>query len=278
MSRGTNYVAVAALAAASVAGNACLLESEKPLSASEARQALEETAAAFQAEALVANTVELNTNFTIGGAVEAAAQELRDFVLAQLPCAEVTLEDTSLSVTYGANGSCAYHGHTYQGTHTITLVSVDDANIVIDHDWDEVTNGIVMVDGSATVTWAASDQTRRVQHQLSWTDLSRDASFTGSGDRLQGPLDMDWGRGLVVAGHRSWSSDRGDWQLTIEGIRARWDDPVPEAGIYGLETPFDGKSMTLGFERVDADTIAVTVESGNRSFSFNVNKLGIITE
>lgn len=278
MSRGTRYLAAATIVATTLLSSSCLLESNKPLSASEARQALEETAAAFQAEALVANTVELNTSFTIGGAVEAAAQELHDFVTSQLPCSEVTLDDASLSVVYGANGSCPYNGHAYQGTHTITLVSVDASGIVVDHEWDEVDNGIVMVDGSATVTWTADDQTRRVQHQLEWTDLARDASFTGGGDRLQGPLDMDWANGIVVDGNRSWSSERGDWQLTIDGIRARWDDPVPEAGSYGLDTPFDGKSMTLGFERVDADTIAVTVESGNRSFSFNVSKLGIITE
>lgn len=278
MSRGTRYFAAAALAATALVSSSCLLESEKPLSADEARQALEETAAAFQAEALVANTVELNTHFTIGGAVEAAAQELHDFVTSQLPCADVTLEDTSLRVTYGAAGACPYHGHSYQGTHTITLVSVDASGIVIDHDWDEVDNGVVMVDGTATVTWTVDDQTRRVQHQLTWTDLVREASFVGSGDRVQGPLEMSWEEGIVVDGTRSWSSDRGDWQLTIDGIRAHWDDPVPEAGTYRLQTPFDGKSMTLGFERVDDDTIAVTVESGNRSFSFNVNKVGMITE
>ena len=278
MSRGTTYFAVMALAASALTASSCLIESEKPLTVNQARQALEETAIAFQAEALVANTVELNTSFTIGGAVEAAAQELRDFVEAQLPCADVTLADASLSITYGANGSCPYHGHVYQGTHTITLVSVDASGIVIDHDWDEVDNGVVMVDGTATVTWTADDLTRRVQHELTWTDLSRDASFIGSGDRVQGPLDMSWEEGIEVNGTRSWTSDRGDWDLGIDGIRAHWDDPVPEAGTYELETPFEGKTMSLGFERLDADTITVTVESGNRSFSFNVNKLGIITE
>ena len=276
MSRGITFCTVVALAATMT--SSCLLESERPLSATEARQALEEAAAAHQAETLVANTVELNTNFTIGGAVEAAAQELRDFVASQLPCADVMLQDASLVVAYGVNGSCPFHGHSFQGTHTITLVSVDASAIVIEHDWDEVDNGIVMVDGTATVTWAAADQTRRVQHELTWTDLVREASFTGSGDRVQGPLDMDWSEGIQIDGARSWSSERGDWQLTIDGIRAHWDDPVPEAGTYALETPFDGKSMTLGFERVDANTIAVTVESKNRSFSFNVNKVGIITE
>jgi len=275
MRRGTTFTIVTVIA---LSGSSCLRQSQKPLTANQARQALEETATAFRAEALVSNTVELNTNFTIGGAVEDAAQELRDFVEAQLPCAEVSLQDTSLSVTYGANGSCAYHGQYYQGTHTITLVSVDEAQVVIDHEWDEVDNGVVMVDGTATVTWSLDDLTRQVQHELTWTDLAHHSSFTGSGDRTQGPLDGSWEEGIEVDGTRDWSSDRGEWHLGIEGIHAHWDDPIPEAGVYELETPFDGKSMTLGFERLDEDTITVTVESGKRSFSFNVNKLGIISE
>lgn len=266
-----------ALPLAVLSSSSCLRESDKPLTATQAQQALEETATAFRAEALISNTVELNTHFTIGGAVEAAAQELRDFVASQLPCAEVTLDGASLSVEYGAEGSCPYHGQVYHGVHIITLVSVAEGDVVIEHEWDEVDNGQVMVDGTATVTWGLDDATRRVEHELQWSDLQRKTSFTGSGDRLQGPLGT-WDEGITVEGFRDWSSDRGDWHLDIEGVEARWDDPVPQTGTYSLETPFDGKTLTLTFSRVDEATIEVTVESGNRSFSFNVNKLGIITE
>ena len=43
-------------------------------------------------------------------------------------------------------------------------------------------------------------------------------------------------------------------------------------------TPFDGKDLTLTFERVDEDTIEVTVSSGDSSFSFLVSKLGAIDD
>ena len=53
----------------------------------------------------------------------------------------------------------------------------------------------------------------------------------------------------------------------------RWRDPVPQAGTYRLATP-KGRSVTLSFSRVDADTIAVTLASGDKSFTFNVNSIG----
>ena len=56
-------------------------------------------------------------------------------------------------------------------------------------------------------------------------------------------------------------------------VEMRWADPVPQAGSYTLETPA-GKTLSLGFSRVDADTISVTVTGPRgRSFSFNVNKI-----
>ena len=38
------------------------------------------------------------------------------------------------------------------------------------------------------------------------------------------------------------------------------------------------KTATWAFERVDEDTIGVTVASGDKSFAFHVSKLGVITE
>ena len=75
-----------------------------------------------------------------------------------------------------------------------------------------------------------------------------------------------------------WSSDTGDWTLGIDGVQMRWVDPVPQAGTYELTTPFEGKTATFTFDRLDEDTIQVTVESGPNSFSFNVNKAGTVTE
>ncbi len=55
-------------------------------------------------------------------------------------------------------------------------------------------------------------------------------------------------------------------------------DPVPQSGSYTLDTP-EGKLVSLFFERVDDDTIAVTF-SGNRRQDrvFHVSKSGQVTD
>ena len=76
-----------------------------------------------------------------------------------------------------------------------------------------------------------------------------------------------------VAGTRSWTGKRGTWDLDINGVEMRWIDPVPQAGSYELTTPAD-KTLTLSFDRVDVDTIEVTVANGRGSFAFDVTSVG----
>ena len=96
-------------------------------------------------------------------------------------------------------------------------------------------------------------------------------------------LDGDLLVGLAVEGTREWTSQRGDWELAIDGVEARWIDPVPQAGTYELTTPFTGrngvlKTATLSFARIDDDTIRVTIASGDKSFAFDVTAEGQISE
>jgi hypothetical protein len=51
---------------------------------------------------------------------------------------------------------------------------------------------------------------------------------------------------------------------------------VPQAGTLALTTPRD-KLITLDFERIDADSIAVTASGGDRSIELAINKLGAIS-
>jgi hypothetical protein len=189
--------------------------------------------------------------------------------VSQLPCAEVSLEDRTLSIEYGANGDCDFNGQTYSGLHTITLESIDAGEAVVMHSWDELSNQTVQVSGEATVTWDIEDPSRRVEHELTWTRLSDDQTFVGTGDRRQTPLDEGLQVGFGVDGTRAWDADSGRWDLSINGVEMRWVDPVPQAGSYSLNTPFD-KQLSVGFERLDEDTITVTVSSGARSFDFDV--------
>jgi hypothetical protein len=90
-------------------------------------------------------------------------------------------------------------------------------------------------------------------------------------------LDGDVLQGIRVDGDRSREGQRGRWDLAAAGVELRWIDPVPQAGSYVLATP-SAKVLTMAFERVDEDTIQVSVTGGKQPFTFNVSKFGAITE
>ncbi len=249
------------------------------LTAAETLQALGETAQANQALTFASGTIEISTNFTIGEAVEAAADELRAFIESQLPCAEVNRDGAQLTVEYGAlPGDCSFHGQTYSGSHSVEIVSAAAGQLQVHHEWSDLANARLSVSGSADVTWSGPDASRRVEHSLTWTNLENGEEVVGSGDRTHSILPGGLAEGIAIEGQRAWTSKRGDWDLSIDGVEMRWVDPVPQSGTYELQTPFDGKSASFTFERVDEDTIRVTVESGQAEFHFDVSKAGNISE
>jgi hypothetical protein len=252
----------------------CTRKKNDELTFAEAQEALDEATVATEAATLLDGTVEISTSFTIGQAVEAAAGEIRNFIGSQLPCAAITLEGATLSVEYGANsGNCTYKGNEYSGTHSVTVSRNDDGDVEVDHTWTDLTNGKVSVSGSAEVTWSLSAKSRRVVHALTWTRVSDGRSATGSGDRTQTVLEGGLLEGIKVDGTREWKGKSGTWDLAIEGVEMRWIDPIPQDGSYVLRTP-KGKSVTMSFDRVDADTIRASIQgSGGRAFTFNVNTL-----
>ena len=246
------------------------------MTTAEAGQALEETGMEAQASAAVNNTIEISTNFTIGQAVQKAAEELKAFVETQLPCADITLVDHTLTVEYGVNpGNCTYKGQTYTGTHTITVSKDDQGEVVVEHTWDSLKNQRVSVSGSATVTWNLKDPSRHVVHDLTWTRLSDGRTGEGSGDTVQKPLPDGLKEGISVNGDRQWKGQKGQWDLSIDQIEMRWADPVPQAGSYELTAP-NGKTATLSFKRIDADTIEADFATGAKSYTFLVSKDGSV--
>lgn len=257
----------------------CPRDREEPLTVGEATQALEQASDAGLAEGLTSASVDISTNFTIGTAVKDAAAELRTFIGTQLPCAEIMLEDATLTVEYGVNeGDCAYRGHTFTGQQIISIDRNEDATIEVHHTWKDFSNGVVELDGTADVTWNFADKTRRVKHESHWKHLKSGRTGDGTGDRLQSVLAGGITEGIQVDGARTWDGERGHWDLAIDGVQMRWTDPVPQAGSYTLTTPFNGKSVSMSFDRVDDDTIQVTVEGPRRSFDFTVSKAGAIAE
>lgn len=257
-----------------VVGAGCRVER---LTSEEARESLDESSVASQAEALTAASVEISTDFTIGEAVEDAAQEIRGFIQSQLPCADIRLERATLTIEYGARpGSCVYRGQELSGTHVISVESNDEHDVIVQHSWQDLSNGRVSVTGEATVTWSLEDRSRHIVHELHWTRLSDGKTGVGSGNRTQTPLEGGLVEGIEIDGTRAWETARGRWELSIDHVQMRWMDPVPQAGSYVLDTPFD-KTVTLAFERIDSDSIGVTASSGDRSISLQINKLGLIS-
>lgn len=253
---------------------ACPKERERALTLDEASQALDEATAASEAESLTSVNVDISTSFTIGQGVVQALNEVQSFVASQFPCADVSVSEQTLTVVYGAKpGNCTYRGHQFSGTTEITISKNDAGQVVVEHEWTAMSNGVVSLTGSAQVTWDGTALTRNVQHDTTWTHLASGRVAHGSGNRTQSALNGDVTQGIRVDGARSWEGPRGNWELGISGVEMRWSDPVPQAGSYTLSTPFDA-NIAMAFSRLDADTIRVTVSGPKRSFAFNVSKTG----
>jgi hypothetical protein len=245
------------------------------LTRAEASEALEQAAASNAADALASANIEISTSFTLGKGLAEAAEELRTAIKSQLPCAEIMLEDATLTVAWDVNpGTCTYRGQKFTGTSAISVEKNSENQVLVHHDWTDLSNGRVTLNGSADVTWDFEAKERHVVHHAEWTDEKTGVTGVGDGDRTQAALDGDVTTGISIAGTRAWTGPQGTWDLTINGVELRWIDPVPQAGSYVLKTPKD-KTLTLAFERVDADTIEVSVANGTATFLFNVNSLGV---
>lgn len=251
---------------------------DEELTAAEARQAVDESSIESQASSLTSNSVEITTSFTIGKAAQEAAAELKAFVESQLPCADVTVSGATLAIEYGARGgNCTYRGHTYSGKHSVTIAKNEEAQVLVEHTWTDLSNGKVKVSGTAKATWDFDDRFRQIEHDLTWTRLSDGRTGRGTGSRKQTPLAGGLGEGWKVEGSRTWTGQSGRWDLSIEGVEWRWQDPVPQSGRYVLGTP-KGKSLTMSFSRVDEDTIAVSIDGAKRDFTFRVTSEGSVSE
>lgn len=270
-------ILVAAAAAMTFALTACPKDNGEPVTSSEAAESIDESTLSSQASELTSSSVELTTSFTLGQAVQTAVNELKTFIASQLPCADVVVSPNSLTVTYGAKpGLCVYRGHTYSGVHQITVVRTDTNDVEVDHKWTDLSNGVLKVSGTAQATWSVSAATRHVKHDLTWTRIADGRTGHGTGDETQKSLSGGLVEGFQVDGSRTWDGKSGHYDLAISGVQWRWVDPVPQAGSYTLGLP-NQKSLSLSFARVDDTRIRVTLQSGDKTYSFVVAKSGQIT-
>lgn len=268
------------LLALAVSLPACKKDEEENgnLTAAEAQQALTESASAASVESMTSSEIELTTDFTIGEGVEKAAADIREFYESQIPCADVSLERARVTVDFGVDGDCPWRGRTYTGQKTVEVGRASREGVQVTHGWTDFSNGAVTVTGESIVDWTFGELSRSVTHDLSWTD-TQGRSASGSGTRTQVLIDETEGlaAGIRVDGERNWTGGAGTWTLDVQGVEVRGEDPVPQAGTYVLTTPND-KTLSLGFSRVDADVIKVTVSFGRRSFDFNVRRSGSVEQ
>lgn len=264
---------------------------EEGFTAEEAQIAVEEAKLTTQTQALTGDvvevtTVEVETDFQIGEAIQEAVTTIANNVAEQIQCATVTIEGQTVEVDFGpVDEDCSGARKHYGGVVRITVDVIDEAHIEVHHSWEGLTNGeVTIVQGSADVAWDFDAMTRTIDHDINWAVAGEEETRVvhATGHRVQAPLDTALGvfEGIVVEGERQWTTDRGDWDLDIDAVEIRWIDPVPQAGSHALVTPFTDrrgqrKTLTLAYERVDEDTISVTVSGpGGQQFVINVNSWG----
>jgi hypothetical protein len=246
------------------------------MSADDAQSALEEAAVASQADTLISDTVEISTHFDIGQGLENAAEQIMAAIQAELPCAAIARSGSTLNIEYGANpGGCSYHGHQVTGAHSIHVMRNADNQVTVHHEWQDLSDGRLAIDGEADVSWSRTANRRHVLHDISYevtSGLDRGRTGIGSGDRTQSTIDG----GVRIDGARIWEAADGRYSLDLEDVEMRFIDPVPQAGTFQLTTPA-GEALTLVFRRIDTDSIRATIESPARSYGFVVHADGSVT-
>ncbi len=246
-----------------------------PMTWAEVSAALEESQTTARVDGFTSGIVEISTDFTMGQAVEDAAEELRAFLESQVPCSTVTRSNLTVTMDFGTlDDDCVWNGRTYAGVSQISLAELTDTTATIEHAWIGMTDGEITMDGGATVTWDADQASRHVTHEIVWTD-AEGVERIGGGDRTQTLIDRDAGieAGIVVQGSRDWATPDGDWVLSINDVEMRPQDPVPQDGEYQLANP-KGKTATLTFARLDDDTIEVVLSGGREDHVWHVTSIG----
>ena len=246
----------------------------------EALEALDQTAASARGEQATNETNEISTDFTIGAALQAAAEQFAAFWDSQQDCTTTTIEGATVTVDFGdLNDDCDFQGHHYGGIAQITVDSTAPGELQVTHEWFGLDNGDVRVDGGAVVDWSGADQTRHVHTEHTWTDVADGTTVEVVGDHVQGWIDENlriWG-GITMEGTRDWNTDAGDWHIDMTDLEIRLQDPVAQAGIISLTNP-EGRALSLIHERIDDRTIRITLEGTREPLVFDINQLGIPTE
>jgi hypothetical protein len=249
---------------------------DDPLTQEEAKEAVQSVEISGSAQGLTFDAVDISTHFTIGKGVVEAAAEIKLFAITQIPCADITIDQGHVTIDFGdLSDTCTYHGRTYAGVIKLDIER-SQGEVLVHHTWTGLTDGKVVVNGDADVSWSKDSAARHVTYDVNFTHPDMDRTMHATGDVTQKLIDANAGisAGVQIDGSREWTlNDEKTWTLDIEGVQVRGLDPVPQSGTYALTTPKD-KHVTLTFERVSATTIQVTL-TGPKGKSHTVNVISI---
>jgi hypothetical protein len=252
-----------------------------PMTNAEALEALDQTMRSDAGIEVTSDAVEVSTTFTLGAAVEAAADELAEFWDSQAPCTDVSVAGATATIDYGTLAdNCTYNGHTYAGISRITVVGAQAGAVDVAHEWEGLTDGEYQVDGTADVTWDGTALTREVTTSHTWIALDTGETVDVTGNHVMGTLEGDtfFDGGITLDGDRQWVTDDGDaWSLVFSDVEARWIDPAPQAGTFTVTSPA-GKTLDIAFSRVDETTIRADLTGTRQPLAFEITALGLVEE
>jgi len=247
----------------------------------EVLEALDQTADSSRGEQATNEPIEISTDFTIGDAVEAAAERVAAWWDSQEACTTTTVVDATVTVDFGdLEDDCDFEGYHYGGIAEITVDNTTEGEAQVTHVWTGLNNGDVEVNGGAVVNWSGNDQTRHVVTEHTWTDLEDGKSVDVEGDHIQGWIDEEeriWG-GITMEGTRDWVSSGGnEWHVDMTGLEIRLQDPVAQAGTIIVTDP-EGRELSFEHERQDDNTIRITIEGARNTHVYDINLIGVATE
>jgi hypothetical protein len=268
---------------ASVGTTGCDFGQFDQLDGAEFRAALEEAVESGQVQQLENGVIEITTDFTIGDGIEQVRQHIEDVLAACASTHVTSMDDVTIHVDFGpASEPCAYQGKLYSGEVEL-VITHDDDSIDVAHTYRDLSNGTYTLNGTQDVSWTGNALEvgavveRHIVSDLAWdgprghVDHQAERTMTFM-DWLEGPTQR-----IRIDGEHQWQRGEDEWHLDVAQVELRLVDPVPQSGSYTLTLP-NGKQAGLLFERVDADTIAVTMTGARRDRVFHVTKLGVIQE
>jgi len=251
------------------------------LTAAEMRSAVNESVESGQVESVENGVIEITTDFQIGDAVEAVAEHIREVVAM---CADTTVEvsdEVTILLDFGsAAAPCIFDERRRYSGQVELVISHGDGAVTVDHTYIDLSNGTYTLEGDKKVTWSGGEGgsvVREVDSGVDWDGPNGHVDHESQRTMTFEDFLGGWTQEIRIDGSRDWTRDDEDWNLDIDEVELRLVDPVPQSGAYTLTIP-SGKEAGLSFERIDEDTIEVTVTGGRRDHVFRVTSLGGVSD